>query len=214
MANEAATNDYLRRFADSPEETVRAAHDRGAAAGVRVVAPEMGTFLRWLAAIRPARSAVEIGSHGGTSGLWLLGGMAERSTLTSIEPDAVTHEHTRRAFTSAGVADRVRSIPGSPAQVLPRLADGSYDLAVLSEDLASWPDHLVHMERILRPGGVMVALGALCEGKVADPAVTEREVDAVRAFNAAVRDDDHWQTVLMPVAGGLLLATAAGRQGA
>ena len=209
MVDPAAISDYVRRFADTSEEALASARERGDAAGVPVLAPETGVFLRWLAAAGPARSAVEIGSAGGTSGLWLLGGMAERSTLTSIEPNPDAHELTRRAFTSAGVADRVRSISGSPGQVLPRLADASYDLAVLSDDRLSWPDHLVHVARMLRPGGVLVAVGALCDGRVADPAVTSADVGAVRSFNAAIRDDDRWHAVLLPMAGGLLLATSS-----
>jgi predicted O-methyltransferase YrrM len=206
VGSQTASNDYVRRFAGGAEDPLGTAHERALDAGARATAPEAGALLRWFAAQGPARSAVEIGATGGTSGLWLLGGMAERATLTSIESDPDRQDLARRAFQAGGVADHVRSIVGNPAQVLPRLADASYDLALLNDDLVGWPEYLPHLQRMLRPGGVMLAVGALCDGQVADPAVTEDAVTAVRAFNATVRDEESWQAVLLPDAGGLLLA--------
>lgn len=206
MGSQTASNDYLQRFAGGADDQLDAAHERARSAGIAATTPEIGALLRWFASQGPARSAVEIGAMGGTSALWLLGGMAKRATLTSIESETDRQDLARRAFQAGGVADHVRSIVGDPAQVLPRLADASYDLALLNDNLVGWPDYLPHIERMLRPGGVMIAVGALCEGQVPDPAVTDPSVTAVRSFNATVRDDERWQAVLLPNAGGLLLA--------
>ena len=211
MESQPAIGDYLQRFVgqdfhEGPDEALRAATDRAEAAGVRTTAPDVGALLRWLAALGPARSAVEIGGTAGTSGLWLLGGMAAKPTLTSIEPNPESQDLGRRAYSAAGMSDHVRSILGQPAQVLPRLADNSYDLALLNDDHAGWPEHLEHVVRMLRPGGLLIAVDALQGGAVTDPAVTDPAVTAVRTFNATVRDDDRWRAVLLPNAGGLLLA--------
>ena len=209
MESQTAVRDYVQRFADVTDEATRATLARADAAGVRTTAAEVGAVLRWFAALGPARSAVEIGSAGGTSAVWTLRGMAAKPTLTSIEPDPDVQDVARRTFSAAGVSDHVRSILGDPRQVLPRLADASYDLAVLNDDPTGWPEYLDHLVRMLRPGGLLIAVDALRGGAVADPAVTDPAATAVRTFNATIRDDERWHAVLLPHGGGLLLARLA-----
>ena len=204
--NDAATTDYLRRFAEPGAELVMDVAARATAAGVPAMPAEVGSLVRFLAAQLPARIAVEVGGCGGTSGLWLAGGMAERATLTSIEATTAGRELSREAFTRGQVADHVRSILGTADQVLPRLADHAYDLAVLSEDPRTWAELLPELHRILRPGGLLVASGVLAGGRVADPAITDPAVTAIRTFNATIRDDEHWSSTLLPLGDGVLLA--------
>jgi predicted O-methyltransferase YrrM len=136
----------------------------------------------------------------------MLPAMTQKPTLTSIEPDPAAADLAKRAFSSVAAGGSVRSVHSSPAQVLPRLADASYDLVLLATDHLQWPDYLKHLTRLLRPNGIMVCLEAMCEGAVADPAVTDPVVTAVRAFNATVREEPRWTATMFNVDGGLLLA--------
>ncbi len=64
-----AALDRVRELTAPEDDATTAARER---AGRTVVpSPEIGALLRWVATSTAARSAVEVGSAGGVSGLWL-----------------------------------------------------------------------------------------------------------------------------------------------
>ena len=78
---------------------------------------------------------VEIGTGTGVSGLWLLRGMRPDGVLTTIDVEAEHQRVARRVFAAAGLApSRTRIITGRALDVLPRLADGVYDLVFVDHD--------------------------------------------------------------------------------
>lgn len=163
--------------------------------------PEVGSLLRWAAVHSDARAVVEVGSAGGVSGLWLLSGLPRRSVVTSIEPDPDAHALATEAFQSVEAGTRVRAILGDAATVLPRLADGGYDLVVLQGPASGYPADLAHARRLLRAGGVLVARHVLQAGEHAQ-AVAEAVEDlaADRGFSA----------VVLPIDDGVAMATRLG----
>ncbi len=130
---------------------------------VECVSPETGAVLRLLATTARARSAVEVGTGLGVSGLWLLQGLAADATLTSVDIDIDHHEMARQAFAAADAyasagdsasPARTRLITGPAAQVLDRLADAAYDLMFV--DIDDHPLCTEAAQRILRPDGLLV----------------------------------------------------------
>lgn len=206
MRLDTSTADYLRHFLEAEDEPLRAARARSEEADLTAVAPETGALLRWLVRASGAQTMAEVGSAGGYTGLWLLGGAGPKAILTSIEADPDVRQLAQRAFGEAGLADRVRSILGPGLQVLPKLADASYDLVVLAEEKSEYPDYLEHARRLLRPGGLLVADSALCGGRVADDGATDADTEGVRRFNQAVADDPALHGHLSAVGDGVLAA--------
>jgi predicted O-methyltransferase YrrM len=194
----------LRSLAAPESEALVAARTRAEGASVPP-SPEVGALLAWIAATVSARSGVEVGSAGGVSGLWLMGTLRDRGALTSIEPDPHAHGLAADAYTAAGAGSRVRSILGDPAAVLPRLADGSYDLVLLQLEGGSSPDDLEHARRLLRVGGVLVARGVTRRGDRAE---------ARARFLHQLLEDESFATAVLPLDDGLALATRlAGSEG-
>jgi predicted O-methyltransferase YrrM len=143
------------------DDGLRTARER-AGAGV-APDPAVGALLRWLAATLGARTAVEVGAAGGVTGCWLLPGMDERGTLTSIEVDRDAHTLATDALAAAGLSGRVRSIVGDPAVVLPRLSDGAYDLVLAQGGVDGRAAAIEHAARLLRPGGILVVRASLAD---------------------------------------------------
>jgi predicted O-methyltransferase YrrM len=186
----------VRRLTASEDEDLVRTRAR---AGADAPSPEVGALLAWLASTTAARAAVEVGSCGGVSGLWLARGLTERGVLTSVEPDPYAHGLASEAFESAGRADRVRAILGEPDTVLPRLSDGAYDLVLLQSRPGDYPDQLPHARRLLRAGGVLVARRVLRHGEAPD---------ALAGFlEALATDHDGFATTVLPLDDGLALAT-------
>jgi predicted O-methyltransferase YrrM len=180
------------------DDATAAARER--AGRTPVPSPEVGALLRWAAITTDANTAVEVGGSGGVTGLWLVRGLAERGVLTSIDPDPHGHERATEANARSGLGGRVRAILGDPDEVLPRLSDAGYDLVLLQGSAFAIVEPLEHARRLLRPGGVLIALGLLA---------TADHAEARARFLQALADDPVFEAVVLPLDDGVALATRA-----
>lgn len=76
------------------DEILVSARERATELGVAPVPPSVGALLSIYAQLLGARAVVEVGTGAGISGLWLLDGMREDGTLTTIDSEP---EHQRAA---------------------------------------------------------------------------------------------------------------------
>ncbi|MGW0431436.1 O-methyltransferase [Micromonospora sp. NPDC003197] len=179
--------------------------------GLDAVTPGVGAALRLLAAAGSARAVVEIGTGTGVSGVWLLRGMRPDGVLTTIDLEAEHQRIARRIFLEAGFpSGRTRIIAGRALDVLPRLADGVYDLVFIDADAAESTACVDEALRLLRPGGVLAVNGTLVGGRIADPAARDLETITVRELIKAVRESEEWVPALLPTGEGLLAAVKRG----
>jgi predicted O-methyltransferase YrrM len=193
-------------------EAASAARIRAAELGCTPVGAGAATALTFLAAAVGAKTAVEIGTGAGVSGLALLAGMTGDGILTSIDVEAENQRAAKQAFAEAGVAaGRTRLINGRALEVLPRLTDAAYDLVLVDAAKTEYGQYVVEAVRLLRPGGILVVDNALWHDKVADPTQRDAETVAVREAGRAVRDDETLVPVLIPLDDGLLAAVKRGQ---
>lgn len=130
-------------------------------AGIRTVSTATGAALRMLAATAGAKAIAEIGTGTGVSGIYLLHGMRPDGVLTTVDLEPQRQTFAKQAFREAGFAgNRARFIPGRALDVLPRLADGGYDLVFCDGDLGECTDYLAEALRLLRPGGLVCFAGS------------------------------------------------------
>lgn len=189
------------------DEPLQNARRRGREVGAVPIWPGGGAMLRFLAASIRARSVVEIGTGGGTSGIWLLRGMTPDGVLTSIDTEVEHQRLARLSLTEAGFAsNRFRLITGRAMEVLPRLTDGAYDLVFADAAKSEYADYLAEAMRLLRPGGIVAFDNALWHGKVPDPTARDEDTLAVRELLKIAHDDERLMPVLLPSGDGLLAA--------
>ena len=158
---------FVEGFAPETDE-MRRARQVSAEIGAAVISPATGSTLRFLARVADARHVVEVGTGVGGALLWLLQGMPPEGQVTTLDADGERHRLAKELVKEA--PGRVRFITGRAAEVVPRLADHSYDLVLLSMDSADLNPMLDQSVRLLRLGGVVVLLDAFGGGKVGDPA--------------------------------------------
>ncbi len=189
------------------DEVLSAARARAAEVSAVPIGTGGGAALRFVAALLNAKNVVEVGTGCGISGLWMMRGMRPDGVLTTVDIEAEHQKFAKVAFNEAGVApQRVRLIPGSALEVLPRLTDGHYDLVFCDGDKLEYPQYLEQAVRLLRSGGVVAFDNSLWHDKVADPSVKDPETLAIRETLSTVRDSDSLLALLLPVGDGLLLA--------
>jgi len=182
--------------------------------GTEPVLPEVGAALRFLACAVGARTAVEIGTGCGSSGIWLLRGMRPGSTLTSVDTEPEYQRMARKAFTQAGFAqNQCRLILGRALDVLPRLSDGAYDMVFCDADPRDYPDYLSAALRLLRTGGIVAFNNSLLAGTSGDAGDDDLDdapatglADQVVGLADQVRADERLVPVLLPLGDGLLAA--------
>ena len=195
---------YAAEYLPEDEPLLAARAHAADLGGTEPVLPEVGAALRFLACAVGARTAVEIGTGCGSSGIWLLRGMRPGSTLTSVDTEPEYQRMARKAFTAAGFAqNQCRLILGRALDVLPRLSDGAYDMVFCDADVRDYPDYLAAALRLLRPGGIVAF-----NNSSPDAAGGSDDVALVNL----VRDDDRLVPVLLPLGDGLLAAVKRGEQ--
>jgi predicted O-methyltransferase YrrM len=213
IASAEGTRAYIDQFVPEDESLLAARRNAYEVGGAVPVTPVTGATLRFLAAAISAKSVVEIGTGCGTSGIWLLRGMRTGAVLTSVDVEPEHQRLARVAFVDAGFGSgRYRLISGRALEVLPRLADGAYDLVFCDADLQEYPEYLAAALRLLRPGGIVAFDGALRADPVladpvpADSALPDPEAAAVSEVREQVRVDERLVPLLLPIGDGLLAA--------
>jgi predicted O-methyltransferase YrrM len=207
IVNAEATLAYADDFVAEDEPLLAARRNAAEVGGAAPVGPVTGATLRFVASAIGARSVVEIGTGCGTSGLWLLRGMRPGAVLTSVDAEPEHQRLARAVFVAAGFpAGRYRLISGRALEVLPRLADGAYDLVFCDADPQEYPEYLVAALRLLRPGGVVIFENALPGDRAADLTHSDPATAAVMELREQVRVDERLVPLLLPVGDGLLAA--------
>lgn len=192
--------DVLRRLR---EET--AAHPKAA----MQIAPEQGQFMALLVRLLGARKALEVGVFTGYSALAVALALPEDGRVVACDVSEEFTAIARRYWQEAGVAHRI-SLHLAPAlETLDNLiADGeeaSFDFAFIDADKQHYAGYVERALFLLRPGGLIAVDNTLWSGSVADPEQSDQEIEAIRALNLALRDDERVDLSLLPLADGLTL---------
>jgi predicted O-methyltransferase YrrM len=205
---------YAAEYLPEDEPLLAARADAADLGGTEPVLPEVGASLRFLACAVGARTAVEIGTGCGSSGIWLLRGMRPGATLTSVDTEPEYQRMARKAFTQAGfLQNQCRLILGRALDVLPRLSDGAYDMVFCDADPRDYPDYLSAAMRLLRAGGIVAFNNALLAGAPGNDERRDALPDNAGSHEAGVFDlasqvraDERLVPVLLPLGDGLLAA--------
>ena len=202
----------MTAFSESlfPEsDVILAARYRGEEFGLKNPSRLSAALVRFLTELIGASSIVEVGTGTGVGGLYLLD--LPEVNLTSIDSEMAQAKAARRAFDDAGIpATRYRLITGVTKEVIGKLADNSYDIVVVRETVESNDtDYLVDLlhevHRALRPGGLVILDGILGGGRVADPTQRDDLSLARREAIRAMRNDQKWRPLLLPLAEGVMV---------
>lgn len=193
---------------DWAEEPPAVAEARRRASQMRAAVPSraVGSLLRTLVASAGARAVVEVGSGTGVTGGWILEGLGEDGTLTTVDADSELQTAAKDTFERLGISHtRVRAIAGPPHDVLSRLSDAAYDVLVVGPDAdtegAAGHSLLEQARRLLRRGGMVIVTPVFGDEGVAP---------GRRDMAQHLRDDPDWVASALTVGDGVLVAVHRG----
>ena len=151
-----------------------------------------------------ARTALEIGTLGGYSGIWIARALGDQGRLVTIELDPRHAAIAKQSFAEAGVGHRVQIRVGAAREILPQISD-QFDAIFIDADKESYPFYFHQSMRLLRVGGLLFGDNAYRDGRVADPTDHAPDVEAMREFNRLVASDTRLSSIIVPVRDGLLV---------
>jgi predicted O-methyltransferase YrrM len=164
--------------------------------GIWIVGPDGGAFLAWLIGLTGARRVLEVGTSSGYASLWMGRALQQAGSdgaLVTLEVDPVKIDLAREQFERAGL-ERLITIVEGPGVVSLTALGGTFDLVFIDADKRQYIDYLREIRRLVAPRSVIVADNITSHA------------DDVAAYRAQVEADPTLDSVLLPLAGGLLVS--------
>ena len=178
----------------------------GSVAGMQI-GDDQGQLLTMLARLVGARRAVEIGTFTGYSSLCIARGLTDDGSLLCCDVSEEWTAVAQRTWQRAGLSDRIELRLAPALETLRALpSQAELDLVFIDADKPGYAAYWDELVPRMRAGGVLLADNVLWSGEIVDEAITNENVEALRAFNDKVAADDRVEVVLLTAFDGLTVA--------
>jgi predicted O-methyltransferase YrrM len=178
---------------------------------IPILSRDSGRMLAVLAASR--RRIVEVGTAIGYSTLWMGLALPPDGSIVTIDPDRERTDRARAFWRGAGLPDTRISVVNAPAleAFAGEHADltGPFDMVFIDALKDEYLAYLTALMGRLQPGAIVVADNVLWSGRTSGskPARPGDGTEALREFCARVSADPAFETTILPIGDGLLVAT-------
>jgi predicted O-methyltransferase YrrM len=173
------------------------------------VSPEVGRLLLILASTTKGRLALEVGTLGGYSGIWITRGLAAGGRLVTIDRDPRATAFARKQFERAGVASRVELRCGEALEILSDLVKerrpGSVDVVFLDAEKTEYPAYWHLVRPLIARGGLILADNAFGSSSWWIDEADNASRRGADELNRLVAADPEFEAVAVPVRQGLLI---------
>lgn len=206
------TTEYSLEVFGEQDDHLAGLMEEAVAAGLPDIAvgADVGRLLLILTAMTRGRLAIEVGTLGGYSGIWIARGLRSGGRLITIEIDPDHAGFAREQFIRAGLSGVVEIRQGAALDVLPVLRQelplGSVDVVFLDGEKAEYPDYLRMVRPLVAPGGLILADNVYGAGGawIDDP--DHRFIKGADEFNRTIAADPEFEAVAVPLRAGVLMA--------
>ena len=173
------------------------------------IAREQAQYMQLLLRAIGARRTIEIGVFTGYSALITAQALPDDGRVIACDVNVEWTDIARRHWEAAGVAHKIELRLAPALQTLDELLAagqaGSFDFAFIDADKGNSAPYYERCLQLLRRGGIVAFDNALWDGRVADPANTERDTIAMREINRLMADDPRVDAYLALSGDGLML---------
>jgi predicted O-methyltransferase YrrM len=171
------------------------------------VKAEEGRFLQFLVRACGAKKAVEMGTLGGYSGIWIARGLMPGGKLITLEKESYRAEIAREHFALAGLSDNVEVRVGNAHDLLGELVDeGPFDFVFIDAEKTGYFSYFDWALENTRKGAVITAHNAFRHGSVLAQSSDDESTDTIQAFNRRVAEDPRIISTIYPAGDGLVVA--------
>jgi predicted O-methyltransferase YrrM len=206
------TERYLQEVFGREDDVLRGLREAAAREGLPdiSVSADVGRLLSLLVKTTGARNAIELGTLGGYSGLWIARALRPDGRLVTVDVDARRSAFARGWFEKAGVSTRVETVTGPALEVLPgvlkSIGSAGVDVAFFDAVKTEYIDYFRAVRDAINAGGLLIADNALGSNQWWIDTPESADQRAVDAFNRAVASDPDFETACVPIRQGVLIA--------
>ena len=177
---------------------------------IPVIEEETMDILAFLLSIKEPSRVLEIGSAIGFSASFILNFLKPAASLTSMEYNDAMADEAEENWRRLGISERIIFKRGD-AVVLLKEENEPYDFIFLDSAKGQYPTLLPDLKRLLKKGGILFSDNVLMEGRVTESRffIERRDrtsYERIRSFLREVSKDPDFQTDLLPLGDGILLA--------
>ncbi len=173
------------------------------------ITPDQGHFMAFLVKLVGAARILEVGTFTGYSALAMALALPPHGKLVTCDINQAWADIGKPFWKEAGVEEKIKVRIGPALDTLREIeaegGAGSFDLAFVDADKASYPAYYEAALRLLRPGGIMLLDNMLFMGRVIDPSNQDPGVLAIRQLNEDIRRDERVDQVMLPISDGVTL---------
>ncbi len=202
------TSQYIQNLFVRQDPPLQLAWDNTLKKGLPAISvkPEEGRFLQFLVRACGAKKAVEIGTLGGYSGIWIARGLLPGGKLFTLEKEPRHAAVARDHFTSADLDGRVEIRLGNAHQLLKELApEAPFDFVFIDAEKEGYPAYLDWALENVRLGGVIAVHNAFRHGSVIGLVENDEYTEAMRRFNQRFASEPRLLSTIFPAGDGTLI---------
>ena len=171
------------------------------------VIPEEGRFLQFLGLAIGSHKALEIGTLGGYSGIWIARGLAPGGKLITLEKEPRHAQIAQAHFDAAGVSDRIEIRVGGANHLLDQLcAEAPFDFVFIDADKEGNSAYLDWALEYTRIDGVIAVHNAFRGGSVAGTCRDDDQSERMRVFNRQIASEPRLLSTIFPAGDGTVIA--------
>ncbi len=203
---------YLVRISVRETDVMRRLREETARLPERTmqISPEQGQLMALLAKAIGAVRALEIGTFTGYSALAVAQALQPGGTLVACDANKTWTNLATKAWSEAGVADRIELRLGDAAKSLEDLEKegktGTFDFVFIDADKKQYRNYYEAALRLTRPGALILLDNMFRDGKVVDRSAHDVDTAAIRELNAFLAGDERVDISVVPISDGLTIA--------
>jgi predicted O-methyltransferase YrrM len=202
-----AVDDYVGGLLAPHDEALRGAIEAAEAAGLPPiqVSPPQGKLLQIFALTIGAKTALEFGTLGGYSTIWLGRALPADGRLISLEANADFAEVARGSIERAGLGDLVEVRVGPALETLPILEEdgvGPFDLTFIDADKVNTPNYFAWALDHSHPGSLIIADNVVRGGTLAEADSDDPATRAQRSFHETLAKGPRVTATTIQTVGG------------
>lgn len=205
------TNNYINEVFGAQDEHLAGLMANAVKRGLPdiAVSAEVGRLLMIFTSMTRGRLAIEVGTLGGYSGIWIARGLAKAGRLITIEPEPLHADFASQQFKIAGVGDQVEIRRGTGLEILPQLAEErapkSVDVVFLDAIKTEYPAYWEIVRPLIAVGGLIIADNVCGSSGWWIDDVAHESRQGADQFNRMVARDADFEAVAIPMRQGLLI---------
>lgn len=199
-------DEYASNLLGHQDGALSAALQRSDEAGLPHIAVSagLGRFLEILVRTSGSKRVLEIGTLAGFSTIFLARGVGEGGEVVSLELDPAHAAIARTNLAEAGLSERAEVVVGDAHSTMAAMVEDGvapFDFVFLDAEKSGYPDYFRAIQRLSRPGTVLIADNVVRRGEVVNADTSDPHVLGVQSMMEMVAQTPNLSATVLQTVG-------------